>query len=104
VADKRNENCGYDFLGKMGERQVNLEVKTFTIDGRVIITDTELRAAADSQDDYYLVGVLDDGKPEAEWCTSIISNPIQVLLSRGEFDIEAKLCAPAAEIFEIDTE
>jgi hypothetical protein len=104
VADKRSENCGYDFLGKMGERQVNLEVKTFTIDGRVIITDTELRAAAESQDDYYLVGVLDDGKPEAEWCTSIISNPIQVLLSRGEFDIEAKLCAPAAEIFEIDTE
>jgi len=103
VADKRSEDCGYDFLGKIGEHQVKLEVKTFTIDGRIIITVPELRAAAESQDDYYLVGVLDDGKPEAEWCTFIASNPIQVLLSRGEFDIEAKLHAPAADIFEIDT-
>ena len=104
LEDNRSEACGYDFLGKMGERQVKLEVKTFTLDGRVIVTATELRAAAESQDDYYLVGVLDDGKPEAEWCTFIVSNPMQVLLSRGEFDIEAKLRAPAADIFEIDME
>ena len=104
VEDKRSEDCGYDFLGKMGERQVKLEVKTFALDGRIIVTATELHAAAESKDDYYLIGVLDDGKPEAEWSTSIICNPIQVLLSKGEFDIEAKLHAPAADIFEIDME
>jgi len=104
VEDKRSEDCGYDFLGKMGERQVKLEIKTFTLDGRVIVTAGELRAAAESQGDYYLIGVMDDGKPEAQWRTFIASDPLQILLSRGEFDIEAKLCAPAAEIFEIDKE
>jgi len=102
VADKRNEDCGYDFLCVMGERQVGLEVKTFTIDGRVVVTVPELRAAAVSRGDYYLVGVLDDGKPENEWLTFIISDPIQLLLSRGEFDIEATLRAPASDIFEIE--
>lgn len=103
VQDKRNENCGYDFLGKTGERQVKLEIKTFTLDGRIIVTASELRAAAESQDDYYLIGVLDDGKPEAQWRTFMAPNPLQVLLSTGELDIEAKLHAPAAEVFEIDT-
>jgi len=104
VADKRDEDCGYDFLCKMGERQVMLEVKTFTIDGRVIVSVPELHAAAESQNDYYLLGVLDDEKPESEWRTSIISNPIQRLVSKGEFDIEATLHAPASDIFEIDRE
>ncbi|MCL0058494.1 DUF3883 domain-containing protein [Dehalococcoidia bacterium] len=103
VADKREEDCGYDFLCAMGERQVQLEVKTFTIDGRVVVTVPELRAAAASRGDYYLVGVLDDGKPESEWHTFIISNPIEVLLSRGDFDIEATLHASASDIFGIDS-
>lgn len=103
VADRRGENCGYDFAGKMEERPVQLEVKTFTSDGRVIVTARELRAAAEGKDDYYLIGVLDDGIRESEWSTTILHNPIQVLLSRGDFDIEAKLHAPAADIFEIDT-
>lgn len=104
VEDKRNENCGYDFLGKTGDRQVKLEIKTFTLDGRIIVTANELRAAAESQDDYYLIGVLDDGKPEAQWRTFMALNPLQVLLSTGELDIEAKLYAPAADIFQIDME
>jgi hypothetical protein len=103
VADKRTEDCGYDFLGTIGDRQVKLEVKTFTINGRIIVTVPELHAAAESQDNYYLVGVLDDGKPEAEWCTFVVRNPLRALLSTGEIDIEAKLYAPAADIFQIDT-
>lgn len=103
VADKREQNCGYDFLCLMGERQVEVEVKTFTIDGRVVVTASELHAATASRGDYYLVGVLDDGKPENEWRTFMISDPIQVLLSTGDFDIEATLHASASDVFEIDS-
>jgi len=104
LEDKRSEDCGYDFLSNMGGRQIELEVKTFTLDGRIFVTANELRAAAEDQDGYYLIGVLDDGTAEVEWCTFIVSNPLQVLLSKGEFDIEAKLQAPAADIFEINKE
>jgi hypothetical protein len=101
VADKTKEDCGYDFLCAVSGRQVKLEVKTFTIDGRVFVGSAELQAAAANQDDYYLVGVLDDGKPEYEWRTFLIPNPISTLLGRGEFDVEATLHAQASEIFPV---
>ena len=100
--DKRQSGCGYDFLCDIDGRQVKLEVKTFSSDGYVIVTNRELQEAAASQDDYYLVGVLDDGKPENEWQTFMIRNPIRILLSEGEFDIQARLYARAGDLFEID--
>ena len=99
-ADMRLTACGYDFLAATGERDVELEVKTFSRDGRVVVTSRELQQAAVSQEDYYLVGVLDDGGPENDWPTFSICNPAATLLSKGEFDIQAKLQAPAAEVFE----
>lgn len=101
LADKRDQGCGYDFLCVMGEREVKLEVKTFAQDGRVVVTSLELQEAAASQDDYYLIGILDDGKLEYEWSTFLIPNPINILLTKGEFDIQAKLQAPAADVFDL---
>ncbi|MFQ5851498.1 MAG: protein NO VEIN domain-containing protein [Candidatus Binatia bacterium] len=101
VADKRDSVCGYDFLCAMGEREVKLEIKTFIRNGRVVVTSLELQEAAASQDDYYLIGMLDDGKPEYEWSTFILRNPIDVLLTEGEFDIQAKLQASATDIFNL---
>ena len=37
---------GYDFLCKLEDRHVMVEVKTFTPDGRVIVSARELKAAA----------------------------------------------------------
>ena len=79
-----------------------MEVKTFSSDCYVIVTNRELQEAAASHDDYYLVGVLDDGKPENEWQTFMIRNPIRILLSEGEFNIQARLYARAGDLFEID--
>jgi hypothetical protein len=99
LADHRHLDCGYDFLCAIGQREVKLEAKTFTAEGRVIVTIRELREAAVSQNDYYLVGVLSDEKPEHEWATFIICNPLDLLLSKGNFDIQAKLEASAEDIF-----
>jgi len=100
--DMRDAGCGYDFLCAMGDRKVKLEVKTFVRNGRVVMTNVELQQATISQDDYYLVGVLDDGKPQYEWATYLIQNPIHILLTKGELDVQPKLRASAAEIFNLE--
>jgi len=97
--DTRDRGCGYDFLCAAGEHKVKLEVKTFAQDGQVFVTSTELQEAAASKDDYYLIGVLDDGKPEHEWFTIIVPDPIGILLTKGMFDIQATLKASATDIF-----
>jgi len=102
LADMRDAGCGYDLLCAMGDRKVKLEIKTFVRDGRVVVTSLELQEAAASQDDYYLVGVLDDGKPEYEWSTFLIRNPIDILLTVGELDVQAKLQASAADVFNVE--
>lgn len=101
VDDTRHLPCGYDFLCAMGDARVELEVKTFTPDGRVIVTINELREALAAQDDYWIVGVVDDGKPPHTWATSLLRNPGAHLLAVGEFDIEAKLEAVAADVFAV---
>jgi hypothetical protein len=55
-----------------------------------------------SQEDYYLLGLLDDGMPSQNWRSLLIRNPLQILLATGEFDIQAKLVAPAKAIFSIE--
>jgi Protein NO VEIN, C-terminal len=104
IADKREPGNGYDFQCFSGESEVKLEVKTFTTDGRIFMTPDELQQAAISQDHYYLVGILDDGAPEYGWKTCILRNPLDILLAKGSFDLQAKLKAKASEVFEIQEE
>jgi len=104
IEDRSEQGCGYDFWCARGTSEVMLEIKTFTPNGRVFVTITELREAAAGRADYYLVGVLDDGKPEHEWTTIIIPDPIDILLTKGTFDIEATLRASASDIFEVNVE
>jgi len=103
IADKRELKCGYDFLCAMNRREVKLEVKTFTQDGRIFVTSHELQEAATSQNDYYLIGVLFDEKTKHhEWSTFIIRNPIDILLTKGEFVIQTEIVASASDIFNIN--
>ncbi len=101
LTDKRDLGCGYDFLCVMGGREVRLEVKTFTRNGRVVLSSRELQEAAASRGDYYLIGALDELKPEYEWSTFIIPNPIDFLLTKGDFDIQTKLQVSAEEVFRL---
>jgi hypothetical protein len=97
LEDRRSDNCGYDFLCLYGGRQVKVEVKTFVRDGRVIVSDGELREAARSGDDYYLLGLVDDG-PAEKWESVILRNPVAKLLEKGRFQVDAKLEVAAREI------
>jgi len=101
IKDRRIDGCGYDFLCSRNDRNVKIEVKTFIENGRVIFTSHELQEAAISKKDYYLIGILDTVKPQYEWATYIIQDPIHLLLQTGEFDIQTKLQASAAKIFEL---
>jgi Domain of unknown function (DUF3883) len=70
LKDTRDDGCGYDFEVKQGERTVRLEVKTFNADGRVIVTNRELHAAAEYKADYYLIGVQDSETVQSsQWPT-----------------------------------
>ncbi|MEK7996193.1 MAG: DUF3883 domain-containing protein [Planctomycetota bacterium] len=99
VNDVRDQRCGYDFLCRKAGRKVKLEVKTFTENGRVILTARELQEAATGREDYNLIGVLDDGGPANWWRTVIVRDPLPHLLALGEFEIEATLGLPAAVLF-----
>lgn len=101
IEDKRDDGCGFDFLCAQDTRSVKLEIKTFSSSGHIVVTSNELREAAVSGDDYYMIGVHDDGKPDNEWRTFLIQNPINQLLSQGKFDLEAKLQAPAKMVFDL---
>ena len=100
LEDKTTAGCGYDFLCIAGEQTVEVELKTFTKDGRIVLTSTELQQAAATREAYYLVGLLDDGGPPEQWHGHVIQNPIGKLLTLGQFDIQATLQAVAANIFD----
>jgi hypothetical protein len=96
--DMRQQKCGYDFLCVHGGREVKLEVKTFTENGRVVVTAGELQASALGRNDYFLVGLLDEG-PVTTWRTVIRQDPLPLLLTHGEFEIEASLKMPATVLW-----
>lgn len=100
LKDTRDDGCGYDFEAKQGERTVRLEVKTFNTDGRVIVTNRELHAAAEYKADYYLIGVQDSETVQpSQWPTYLMQNPLLRLMSLGEFVVEAKLQVDAESLF-----
>jgi Domain of unknown function (DUF3883) len=105
LRDTRSERCGFDCEVQHGDRIVKLEVKTFTPDGRVIVTNRELQAAAEYKSEYYLIGVLDsDSVPRAHWTTFLMRDPLLTLMSLGQFIVEAKLQVDADELFEFKTD
>ena len=101
ISDQRKLRCGYDFLCELEGRKIRVEVKTFTIGGRVIVTTEELREAAASRGDYYLLGVLDDGSPPTGWGTFSTRDPFADLISKGKLAIRAKLELPAGDVFDL---
>ena len=65
------------------------------------MTALELQEAAFRRKDYYLIGVLDDGKAEYEWPTFVLHNPVYALLKEGEFDFQTKLELAPSELFDL---
>ena len=105
LEDRREDGCGYDFLCECDGREVKLEVKTFTRNGYVVVTSSELQAAAFNRHDYYLVGVLADKEQQrSNWKTFVVPDPVNRLLVRGSVRVEAELRASAAELFEFTDE
>lgn len=100
VQDKRDQRCGYDFLCRYEGREVKMEVKTFTVNGRIMVTPTELQESTASRQDYLLVGVLEDGP--AAWPTVIARDPLPILIEYGEFEIEASLELPAEVLLRME--
>lgn len=98
--DTRSENVGYDFVCLQGPREVRVEVKTFSRDGRVILSANELRAASQFGVDYYLVGFLDEGS-ETKWISAVLQNPLPQLLGKGSFNVDVELQARAADVFDL---
>lgn len=80
---------------------MKVEVKTFTADGRVILSANELRAAALVGDDYYLIGFIDNGSQQT-WASRILQNPLPQLLDKGRFDLDVKPQAKAGDVFSLD--
>lgn len=99
VADHRDPPRGYDFLASLGGKEVKLEIKTFSADGQIVVTEGELREAAKSRSDYFLVGVLDDGGPSPSWKTAILPDPIETLLKEGQFRSKPELRLSSQALF-----
>lgn len=99
--DKRYDGCGYDFLCQLGEKEVKMEVKTFSRNGRIFFTPLELQKASEYGQDYYLIGLLDNGPAAIEWQSFSLNDPINTLLEFGEFDFQTKLQASPSDLFNI---
>jgi hypothetical protein len=97
--DSRRDNCGYDFLCRKGDEEIFVEVKTFTSNGRVIVTSKEMQVAAKEGAKYYLVGVLDEREHNQYTDVKVVIDPIEILLKKGEFDAVVQMQIEAKEIF-----
>lgn len=102
LQDRREDGCGYDFLCQVGEEEICLEVKAFLKEGRIFVSSKELKVAAEMQEKYVLVGILDNHQPEHQWVTFILQNPLELLLSKGDFDVNPKLEVAALQLFELE--
>ncbi|MBE3037482.1 MAG: hypothetical protein IMZ62_01525 [Chloroflexi bacterium] len=98
LQDRRQDSCGFDFLCLYDGRQVEVEVKTFALNGQVVLPISELRRAAATRGDYYLMGFLDDG-PVEQWKSALLRDPVAHLMDKGAFEIDTVLRARANDIF-----
>jgi hypothetical protein len=97
--DTTNDNCGYDFECLQGTELVRVEVKTFSEDGRIMVSPNELQSAGIYGKVYYLVGFLDDG-PESGWASAIIRDPFGRLLEKGGFNLDIALEIRPKDLFD----
>ena len=102
VRDRRGDRCGYDFLCRAGDSEIALEVKTFTENGTINMTQKELLVAAQMGEHYHLLGVLDNGGSENCWPTFVLLDPLRTLLQQGHFETDAKLQVSADILFTED--
>lgn len=102
IKDRRKDNCGYDFLCVFNGTEVQVEVKTFAPNGRIIFDQRELKTASSSGDRYFLIGVLDSGDSPTNWKTFTIRNPFELLFTKGRFLTDIKLEVSPSEIFVAD--
>jgi hypothetical protein len=98
VKDTTKDNCGYDFECRQGSELVYVEVKTFSDDGRVVVSPNELQTAGRLGKSYYLVGFLDLG-PEPAWSSAIIRDPFGPLIEKGSFDLDIVLEIRPKDLF-----
>jgi hypothetical protein len=57
----------------------------------VVVSDGELREAAESGHSYWLIGIIDDGRQPSLWKTVLLRNPLAFLLREGEFSANPEL-------------
>jgi Domain of unknown function (DUF3883) len=82
--DRRNTSCGYDFLCRNGNKDVELEVKTFQLGGQLFFPENEFRIAKSSGQSYYLLGMIDDGGSPKKWPYRVLNSPCSELLRVGK--------------------
>ncbi len=99
--DTRYDACGFDFLCVKDQEEVKVEVKTFTRNGYISMTNNELIEAVKSGDSYYLLGIMYTEQPENSWPTFIMKAPANRLFSLGTFEIDTRLQVPAEKFFPI---
>jgi Domain of unknown function (DUF3883) len=99
VKDTTKDKCGYDFECRQGTKLVHVEVKTFSEDGRIVVSPNELQSAGIHGNTYYLVGFLDAG-PEANWASAIVQDQFGRLLEKASFDLDIVLEIQPKDLFD----
>jgi hypothetical protein len=85
VEDHRSHGWGYDILCTDGEKQIELEVKTYeALTGQIFFTDREFRRSLEKKDRYHLWALLDDGRPASKWKLITLRAPYEELKRIGK--------------------
>jgi len=88
VADRRNSNCGYDFLCEDSAGTVEVEVKGFAPDGQLFLTENEFQRARSNKKAYRLVGFLDNGDAPPKWLARSLKGPFFQLHGLGAYETQ----------------
>jgi Domain of unknown function (DUF3883) len=83
--DRRQDGCGYDFLCKDADgHEIDVEVKGFTRNGQLFMTENELERAKKRKHRYWLIGLVDiDPNHPEQWPASALKDPARELLKKG---------------------
>jgi hypothetical protein len=85
AGDRRPDGCGYDFLCKDREgNDIDVEVKGFTQNGQLFMTENEIERAKKRRHRYWLIGLVDtDPNHPEQWPSSTLKDPAPELLRKG---------------------